>query len=253
MPQRFPLKLKNEPQKRKKCFFFLFSLSPSWDMMLRFRWSELFNTRGCQNSQGQLLCISVKAIGKRKTSRQAQGKPCLITTKRKKKRKKNVFNYQTKCLSNKVNGSPNQQSCSLSHKVPLDCVVPCPHFGRCLKNPTHVCTESFQLDHTVCTTVSLPGACLWPLCINVKLSLNLLYTAVIILLLLLFLLIILLFSIIFGYYYGSYYVYFSVILLCHFAMCSSWSCCVFTPCYHSYYVLPYNLCCSLKKEFWKWN
>lgn len=42
--------------------------------------------------------------------------------------------------------------------------------------------------------------------------------------------------------------YFSVILLCHFALCSSWLCCVFTPCYHSYSVLPYNLCCSLKRN-----
>lgn len=64
-------------------------------------------------------------------------------------------------------------------------------------------------------------------------------------------LLILLFSIIFCYYFGYNYVYFSVILLCHFALCSSWLCCVFTlaalcPSYHLYYVLLYNLCCVPK-------
>lgn len=52
------------------------------------------------------------------------------------------------------------------------------------------------------------------------------------------------------------------ILLCHFALCSSWLCCVFThsalcPTYHLYSVLLYNLCC-LPKGFPKiekknWN
>lgn len=130
------------------------------------------------------------------------------------------------------------------HKVPLYCVVPRPHIGQCLNNPTHfhtvVLATVAAVGHTVCisVTVSLPGACLWPLCINVKLSLFLLYTAVIIIILLIFL-----FSIIFSYYL--------VILLCHFALCSSWLCCVFThsapcPTYHLYSVLLYNLCCLPK-------
>lgn len=29
------------------------------------------------------------------------------------------------------------------HKVPLYCVVPRPHFGQCLNDPTHLRTELF--------------------------------------------------------------------------------------------------------------
>lgn len=128
--------------------------------------------------------------------------------------------------------------------MPLYCVVPRPHFGQCLNDPTHVCTESFQLNHTVCTslTVSLPGACLWPLCINVKLSLSLVYCCHYFIIILL----ILLFSIIFGYYFASYYVYFfchSVVSLCSVLFLVVL--CIYS-CYHLYSVLPYNLCCSLK-------
>lgn len=71
-------------------------------------------------------------------------------------------------------------------------------------------------------------------------------------------LLILLFSIIFCYYFGNYYVYFSVILLCHFALCSSWLCCVFT---HAALCpqLPFVLCVYritfvvCRKAFRKWK
>lgn len=74
--------------------------------------------------------------------------------------------------------SHNQQSCSLSlYKVPLYCVVSCPHVGNVLTIPltsTLSLATVAAVDHKVCTslTVSLPGACLWPLCINVKLSIS---------------------------------------------------------------------------------
>lgn len=91
-----------------------------------------------------VIHISVKAkshiaVGK---TWQAQGKPRLPAIQK----KINTSSFPDKnCLSNKWNGSSVAKPAKLLslHKVPLYCVVPCPHFGQCLNDPTHLCTELF--------------------------------------------------------------------------------------------------------------
>lgn len=176
---------------------------------------------------------------------QAQGKPCLPAS----------WIRHKGCLCNKSTcSSVTTSKAALSSYGASLLFVPRPHIGPSLNDPTHLalsCSSS-SCSTSVCTTVSLPGACLWPLCINVKSSLSLVYCCHYFNIILL----ILLFSIISGYYF-DYYCVFSVIQLCHFAQCSSWSCCVFThaklcPSYHLYSVLLYNLRC-LMKDSTKWK
>lgn len=87
------------------------------------------------------------------------------------------FSRQKLSLINKMALQSQPAKLLSLHKVPLYCVVLVPTLADVLRIPLTSALSCFSyvaaVDHIVFTslTVSLPGACLWSLCINVKLSL----------------------------------------------------------------------------------
>lgn len=148
--------------------------------MASFRWSKLSKTlKAIFYAYQSRLCSHTLLLAKPDKHRASLVRPKRII--------KPSFRDNT-CLWNKnENGSPvaNQQSCSFYIRCLFCCVVPRPDFSQCLNDPftpALTCFSDSRPSSHQSLTVSLSGACLWPLCINVKLSLYLLYTAVIILL-----------------------------------------------------------------------